>query len=412
MPAFRWSLIASHLPGRTDNEIKNHWNSHLSRQIHTYRRKYTAGPDNTITIDTSKLHSADKRRGGRTPGRSPRSATTSSRKSKSKQPDPEPEPESGDAKGASSPATVTIDMSKLRSDDKRRGDRTPGRSPKSATSSSTTKSNQPDPEPEPESGDAKGASSPATAATLAAHSDGARSGSGSEGPCSDDATRPWVLNPIELPDLWEAESDIDALMSIGAGHDSTVTTEGLEFDAVIGEAQVDDLFDMDWDGFAAHLWGGPEQNDQRAQLQLAAEPQAAVALGCAVVDPDPNQPNSSSGSTAEGPFTEDATGPWVLDPIELGDLWEAESEIDALMSSTDAALEGFDAVGGEAQVDDLFDMDMDWDGFAAHLWGGPEHNDHSAELQQAAEPQAVAATCTPDEHEFEAFETWLLSDSF
>ncbi|XP_066385558.1 transcription factor Y1-like [Miscanthus floridulus] len=252
MPACRWSLIASHLPGRTDNEIKNHWNSHLSRQIHTYRRKYTAGPDNTITIDTSKLHSADKRRGGRTPGRSPRSATTSSRKSKSKQPDPEPEPESGDAKGASSPATVTIDMSKLRSDDKR----------------------------------------------------------------------------------------------------------------------------------------------------------------CAVVDPDPNQPNSSSGSTAEGPFTEDATGPWVLDPIELGDLWEAESEIDALMSSTDAALEGFDAVGGEAQVDDLFDMDMDWDGFAAHLWGGPEHNDHSAELQQAAEPQAVAATCTPDEHELEAFETWLLSDSF
>ena len=172
-------------------------------------------------------------------------------------------------------------MSKLRSDDKRRGDRTPGRSPKSATSSSTTKSNQPDPEPEPESGDAKGASSPATAATSAAHSDGARSavvdpdpnqpnsssGSTAQGPCSEDATGPWMLDPIELPDLWEAESDIDALMSIGAGHDSTVTPEGLEFDAVIGEAQVDDLFDMDWDGLAAHLWGEPEQIDQSAQLQ-------------------------------------------------------------------------------------------------------------------------------------------------
>jgi myb proto-oncogene protein len=148
-----------------------------------------------------------------------------------------------------------------------------------------------------------------------------------------------------------------------------------------------------------------------------------------VVDPDPNnQPNSSSGSTAEGPCSEDATGPWELDPIELGDLWEAESEIDALMS-IDAPLEGFDAVGGEAQVDDLLDMDMDWDGFAAHLWGGPEQNDHRAELQQAAEPQAAAAACTPDEHEpqaaaaapaaclpdeheLEAFETWLLSDSF
>ena len=102
----------------------------------------------------------------------------------------------------------------------------------------------------------------------------------------------------------------------------------------------------------------------------------------------------------------------MLDPIELGDLWEAESEIDALTSSTDAALEGFDAVGGEAQVGDLFDMDIDWDGFAAHLWGGPEQNDHSAELQQAAEPQAAAAACTPPDEQLEALETWLLSDSF
>ncbi|KAM7472321.1 hypothetical protein LguiA_010504 [Lonicera macranthoides] len=29
----RWSLIAGRLPGRTDNEIKNYWNNHLSKKL-------------------------------------------------------------------------------------------------------------------------------------------------------------------------------------------------------------------------------------------------------------------------------------------------------------------------------------------------------------------------------------------
>ncbi|KAG2717997.1 hypothetical protein I3760_03G200500 [Carya illinoinensis] len=35
----QWSLIAGRIPGRTDNEIKNYWNTHLSRRIMQYGYK-------------------------------------------------------------------------------------------------------------------------------------------------------------------------------------------------------------------------------------------------------------------------------------------------------------------------------------------------------------------------------------
>ncbi|KAK4842247.1 hypothetical protein QYF36_018414 [Acer negundo] len=46
----RWSLIAGRVPGRTDNQVKNHWNTRLSKKFGNKKRKREA-------VSSSETHS-------------------------------------------------------------------------------------------------------------------------------------------------------------------------------------------------------------------------------------------------------------------------------------------------------------------------------------------------------------------
>ncbi|KAM1082558.1 hypothetical protein ACFX13_021528 [Malus domestica] len=50
----RWSLIAGRLPGRTDNQVKNYWNAHLSKKLGDIKKQHTP---RKFVVSTSKAHS-------------------------------------------------------------------------------------------------------------------------------------------------------------------------------------------------------------------------------------------------------------------------------------------------------------------------------------------------------------------
>ncbi|XP_037470064.1 myb-related protein P-like, partial [Triticum dicoccoides] len=209
--ADRWSLIASHLPGRTDNEIKNYWNAHLSRQIHSFRRMYTAGKETTITIDMNKLSTASKRRGGRAP-----------RSSTKKQPVLEP--------------TKSMECSR----------------PVGDMSSSTSSL------PQGNSETMLDQNQPITIIT-------------NDTACSEE---PMIMDPIDLnggvlePNYANNSMDqigilqecgeIEALLSSIDDMPASVLT-GIEHRG--NSPRVEDLLGMDWEGFASHLCDEPAQND-------------------------------------------------------------------------------------------------------------------------------------------------------
>jgi hypothetical protein len=62
---FRWSAIASHLPRRTDNEIKNYWNTHLKKRLAqmgvdpvTHTTSSSAGLALSPLVSTQLAHSS------------------------------------------------------------------------------------------------------------------------------------------------------------------------------------------------------------------------------------------------------------------------------------------------------------------------------------------------------------------